>query len=258
MIRYEDRGPLRLMFSGRDSRIMLGVMLREYPFLIVGEYANSMMAWLLFDDISALSTRHAMQLGLGPGVLTKYCHAKLGMRTTAVEIDPVVVSACRDWFLLAPDGGNLRVVTGDARVEIARQCIQGTVDALQVDLFDSEARRPAVDDPVFWAGCKASLTPTGCLVVNLYGHNSGYDPWTTIHRIQEVFGSRAIWVMHQKTVPNIIVLARNAPMPVNMAWMSAHTGVLEKKWGLPASDWLTRLQCPLAPASTAVQPPHVQ
>ena len=258
MIRYEDRGPLRLMFNGRDSQLMLGLMLREYPFMLVGEYGNSMMAWILFEELSALSARHAMQLGLGPGVLTRYCHGKLGMRTTAVEIDPLVVTACRDWFLLAPDGEKLSVVVGDAREEIARQWIKGTVDALQVDLFDSEAHRPAVDDLVFWADCKASLTPTGCMVVNVYGHHCGYDPWTTIHRIQEVFGREAVWVMHPQTVPNLIVLARNAPMPGNMVALAAHAGVLEEKFRLPASSWLTRLQCPLAPASTAVQPGHVQ
>jgi spermidine synthase len=48
-----------------------------------------------------------MQLGLGAAALTKFCHKKLRMKTTAIELNPQVVAACRLWFKLPPDDPKL-------------------------------------------------------------------------------------------------------------------------------------------------------
>jgi hypothetical protein len=73
-----------------------------------------MMAWLLFVEPDSVAKRRAMQLGLGSAALTKFCFKKLRMDTTAIEINPQVVAACRTWFKLPPDSARLRVVLGDA------------------------------------------------------------------------------------------------------------------------------------------------
>ena len=62
-----------------------GSMRRDAPFDIELEYVQRMMAWLLFVPAEAVPDRHAMQLGLGAGALTKFCYKKLQMRSTAIE-----------------------------------------------------------------------------------------------------------------------------------------------------------------------------
>ncbi len=79
------------------------------------EYVQRMVAWLLFtpadEDLTALQ---AVQLGLGAAALTKFHYKTLGMRTTAIEINPQVIAACRGWFKLPPDNERLQVLQADA------------------------------------------------------------------------------------------------------------------------------------------------
>ena len=86
----------------------------DAPFEIDLEYVQRMMAWLLFMEPAGVARRHAMQLGLGAAALTKFCHRKLRMKTTAIELNPQVVAACRLWFKLPQDDARLSVVLGDA------------------------------------------------------------------------------------------------------------------------------------------------
>src|SRR5260221_2149934 len=53
------------------------------------------MGWLLFMEPASVAGRHAMQLGLGAAAITKFCHKKLRMRTTAIELNPQVLAVCR-------------------------------------------------------------------------------------------------------------------------------------------------------------------
>src|SRR5688500_1350341 len=110
-------------------------MLLDKPFDIELEYVQRMMAWLLFVEPGSVAGRHAMQLGLGAGSLTKFCYRKLRMRTTAIELNPQVIAACRLWFKLPADDARLSVILGDAAEVAAHEHLRGSVDALQVDLY---------------------------------------------------------------------------------------------------------------------------
>ena len=221
-------------------------MFRDNTSMIAVECGTSMMVWMLLQDTAALPGLHAMQLGLGPGMLTKFCHNKLGMRTTALEIDPAVVKACRDWFLLPPDGEKLEVVTGDAATEVARAQRHGTVDVLQVDLYDGDAREPCLDSIEFWTGCRACLTQTGYMTVNLYGsRESNYTPWESLERIKQVFPRAGIWLVRSENISNLIVLAGNNALPADTGSLVEHASQLEARYGLPATSWLQQLQCPI-------------
>ena len=74
---------------------------------------------------------------------------------------------CRSWFHLPPDGEMLRVVLGDAGLEIRDPEWRGTVDALAVDLYDDNAAAPVLDSVDFYADCRALLTDDG--VAAVYG-----------------------------------------------------------------------------------------
>jgi len=117
-VSISDDGVLRHLHLGTPW--IQGSMLVDAPFDIALEYVQRMMAWLLFVEPDSVGGRHAMQLGLGAGAITKFCHKKLRMHATAVELNPQVLHVCRAWFKLPPEGPRLAVVLGDAAMQARR------------------------------------------------------------------------------------------------------------------------------------------
>ena len=139
-VNFSDWGDIRYLHLGTEW--IQGSMKMDAPYEIELEYVQRMMVWLLFVDPAGVARRHAMQLGLGAATLTKFSRKQLRMRTTAVELNPQVIAACRGWFKLPADDARLAVVLADAGEEIRDPRWHGTVDALQVDLYDTRRRRP--------------------------------------------------------------------------------------------------------------------
>ena len=135
----------------------------DEPFELHLEYIQRMMAWLLFTDPASVGKRHAMQLGLGAASLTKFCRRTLRMKTTAIELNPQVVAACRLWFKLPADDSKLSVVLGDAAEVAAHPHWRDRIDALQVDLYDHEAAAPVLDSEALYRDCRRLLRPCAML-----------------------------------------------------------------------------------------------
>lgn len=212
-----------------------GSMRMKEPFEIELEYVQRMMAWLLFVDAASVSGRHAMQLGLGAGAITKFCHKKLRMCSTAIELNPQVVSVCRSWFKLPPDGEMLRVVLADAGEEIRSPEWRGTVDALAVDLYDDNAAAPVLDSADFYADCRALLTDDGAMTVNLFGRAASYNE--SLEKIATVFGEDAVWAFKPTREGNAIVLALRTPKPLKRVELQERGELIQARWDLPASKW---------------------
>mgnify|MGYP002131072937 FL=1 len=155
-VSVSDDGDIRYLHLGTPW--VQGSMRIRDPFDIDLEYVQRMMGWLLFATPAEVPRMHAMQLGLGAAAITKFCHKKLRMKTTAVELNPQVLAVCRSWFKLPPDSSTLQVVLADAAQEIKKTEWQGTVDALAVDLYDHEAAAPVLDSAEFYADCRNLLT----------------------------------------------------------------------------------------------------
>ena len=217
-----------------------GSMRRDAPFDIELEYVQRMMAWLLFVPAETVPERHAMQLGLGAGALTKFCYKKLQMRCTAIELNEQVVLACRQWFRLPAPNQRLRIVLADAGQEIARAQHVGTVDALQVDLYDHEAAAPVIDSPAFYADCRRLLTEDGVMSVNLFGRQASFEQ--SVGRIAEAFEASALWVFRPTREGNTVVLALRQPVSLDRGKLLERARTIESKWGLPAIKWLKTLQ----------------
>ena len=233
-VNFSDYGDVRCLHLGTEW--IQGSMLIDSPFEIELEYVQRMMAWLLFVDAASVPKRHAMQLGLGAATCTKFCFKKLRMQTTAIEINPQVIIACRLWFKLPPDDAKLEVVLADAALEIQKPQWQDKIDALQVDLYDHEAAAPVLDSVEFYADCRRLLTDDGVMTVNLFGRSSSYQ--TSLDKITTVFGEKAVWAFKPTREGNTIVLAqRTASAPKREALM-ARAEVIQTKWGLPATKWL--------------------
>jgi spermidine synthase len=137
---------------------------------------------------------------------------------------------------LPPDDERLRVVLADAAQEIQKDEWRGTVDALQVDLYDEEAAAPVLDTPDFYRHCRDLLTPQGCMTVNLFGRSSSYAD--SVGKISAAFGEAAVWAFKPTREGNAIVLAqRTASRPSREALLQA-AHAIEAQWGLPARQWL--------------------
>ena len=231
---FSDYGDIRYLHL--ESEWIQGSMRLDAPYDIDLEYVQRMMAWLLFVPPDSVRKRHAMQLGLGAAALTKFSRKRLGMKTTAIEINPQVVAACRLWFKLPADDTRLSVILGDAAEVVAHAHWRGQVDALQVDLYDQEAAAPVLDSEAFYRDCRALLTEDGCMTVNLFGRASSYE--RSVSRIRAAFGDEAVWAFKPTREGNTIVLALREPQSPTRAALLARAEEVEARWGLPARKWL--------------------
>jgi spermidine synthase len=213
-----------------------GSMVLGAPFAIELDYVQRMMAWLLLVEPDSVPKRRALQLGLGSAALTKFCFKACRMDTTAIEINPQVLTACRQWFKLPVDGPRLRVVLADAGEEIRQPTYTGQIDALQVDLYDHEAAAPVLDSPDFYADCCSVLTDDGAMTVNLFGRDASYE--RSLQSICAAFGDDAVWAFKPTREGNTVVLAqRTANRPTRMQLL-ARAEEIQSRWGLPAVKWL--------------------
>ena len=213
-----------------------GSMRLKDPIALELEYVQRMMAWLLFVEPSSVAERHAMQLGLGAAAITKFCHKKLGMHTTAIELNPQVLAVCRSMFRLPADGAGLTVLLGDAAQEIRQPQWHASVDALAVDLYDREAAAPVLDSPDFYADCRALLTEDGCMTVNLFGRSSSYE--RSLQSMAVAFGADALWAFKPTREGNTVVLAQRTPSRPDREQLEARAQAVEARWDLPALKWL--------------------
>ena len=241
-VHFSDEGAVRHLHL--DSIWIQGSMLIDAPQVLVHQYIQRMMAWLLLVEPATVPQRRAMQLGLGAGSLTKYCHKVLRMQTVVIEINPQVLAACRGWFKLPADSARMQVVLADAAQEIRSPKWWGSVDALQVDLYDHDAAAPVLDSEDFYADCRRLLTDDGCMSVNLFGRASSYA--RSVEKIAAAFGRDAIWPFKATREGNTVVLAQNQRTRPARAVLSARADFIEKQWGLPAAQWVRVLKPLLA------------
>lgn len=233
-VNFSDYGDIRYLHLGTEW--VQGSMRLDAPYEIDLEYVQRMMAWLLFVEPASVAKRHAMQMGLGAASLTKFCRKKLRMATTAIELNPQVVAACRLWFKLPADDARLSVILGDAADVAASDHWAGRIDALQVDLYDHEAAAPVLDDEDFYAGCRRLLSEDGCMTVNLFGRASSYE--RSLQKITHAFGDKAVWAFKPTREGNTVVLAQRTPSRPTRAQLVARADDIQSRWDLPAPKWL--------------------
>ncbi len=233
-VNFSDYGDVRALHLGTPW--IQGTMRMDQPYDIDLEYVQRMMAWLLFVQPEQLKRFHAMQLGLGAGSLTKFCRKKLRVTTTAIELNPQVLHACRGWFKLPADDSKLRVIVADAAQEIKAPQWAGVVDALQVDLYDDQAAAPVLDSADFYADCRALLSEEACMTVNLFGRASSFDH--SVAKMAQAFGEDAMWSFKATREGNTVVLAQRKPSRPKREVLAARADWIESTWGLPARKWL--------------------
>ena len=217
-----------------------GAMRVRKPHTIELEYVQRMMVWLLFREGGKLAKGHAMQLGLGSAAITRFCHRNLRMQTTAVELNPTVITACRLWFHLPADDKRLTVLNQDAADYVADPAHAETADVLNVDLYDHDAASPVLDDQVFYDACHRLLADGGVMTVNLFGRDASFEK--SASRIAAAFGPDAVLSMQPTKEGNTVVIAvKNLTFP-DRDLLAARAENIETRFGLPARKWLRMIR----------------
>jgi spermidine synthase len=213
-----------------------GAMRLRRPYWIELEYAQQMMAWMLFID----APRHIVQLGLGTGALTKFCHKHFAeSRVTAVELNPSVIRICADMFKLPPDDDRLTVLEMDALDYIAQAAADpGQIDVLQIDLYDATARGPVLDTPDFYAGCAAVLSPLGVVTVNLFGDHPSFK--RNVKAMRYAFDT--VITLPEVHDGNVVALCFNTPPVLDFAELHEAAATILAETRMPARSWVNGIK----------------
>jgi len=232
-VTFSEEGGVRFLHFGTEW--IQGAMRLDAPDAIELEYAQQMMAWTLFIE----RPRAIAQLGLGAAALTKFCHRYFpDARIDAIELDPTVVIAARTMFALPPNDDRLSVRIADAAAWIEDQ--RGTLDAVQVDLYDASARGPVHESEGFYAACRGALRSPGVLTVNLFGRYATFT--RNMQALTRAFEGRVI-ALPEVHEGNRVAIAFNGP-PLTVRWTAIRerAAVIARTLRLPASTWVDGLR----------------
>jgi spermidine synthase len=231
-----EQDGLRTLHLG-DTAWVQGAMLVREPRTIVLEYVQRMMAWMLWRDSGELTRGHAVQLGLGAGAITRYCHQVLRMdRVTAVELNPAVIAACRHGFRLPADDARLTVLERDAAAWVDDDANLQTAQVLCVDLYDHEAAAPVLDSEAFYVACRGVLAHGGVMSVNLFGRAASFEH--SAARIAAAFGRDQVWSLRPTREGNTVVVATRGVIVPDREVLGARAANIERRHGLQARKWL--------------------
>ena len=195
------------------------------------EYAQQMMAWMLWIETPAAIA----QLGLGTGALTKFCHKQFPQAAvTAVELNPSVIGVCKSMFKLPEDDGRLKVLEMDAMDYVNDPDNYGTLDALQVDLYDATARGPVLDTPEFYKACAACLKDDGVLTVNLFGDHPSYAKNLKAMK----FAFAQVVSLPQVHDGNVVAIAFNRQRALDLDALTERAAHIVAATKLPAKSWV--------------------
>ncbi|GIZ52076.1 methyltransferase domain-containing protein [Noviherbaspirillum aridicola] len=228
----EEKGVIYLHFG---TEWIQGAMRVRKPNWIELEYAQQMMAWMLFIE----QPTHVAQLGLGTGALTKFCYQQFPQaQVTAVELNPSVVAVCRSMFRLPPDDDRLSVREMDAMDFVTDPANHGTLDALQVDLYDATVRGPVLDTPEFYEACAACLKPEGIMTVNLFGEHASYP--RNFKAIGYAFDDAVCLApVHEG---NVVVLAFRTKREFDFAALHERAERITAATRLPTRSWVNGIK----------------
>jgi len=183
--------------------------------------------------------RRIVQLGLGSAALTKFCHQKFpDARVTTAELNPNVIAICHAYFGLPPNDARLDVREMDALDFVMDPANHGTVDVLQVDLYDEEARGPVLDTPEFYRACADCLADGGIMTANVFGELINYDK--NLQAMEQAFDAVA-WLPEVHDA-NIVVIAFKQSPQLDFSVLYERAAEIKRRYNLPAKNWVNGLK----------------
>jgi spermidine synthase len=198
------------------------------------EYAQQMMAWMLFIEVP----RAIAQLGLGTATLTKYCYRNFPEAcVTAVELNPSVIAICASMFKMPPEDQRLRVLEMDALDFVNDPANAGAFDVLQCDLYDATARGPVLDTPEFYQACNACLRDGGMMTVNLFGDHPSFA--RNIKAMKFAFAH--VICLPEVHDGNVVALCFQQRPTIDPEALAARAAQIVTATKLPAKSWVKGL-----------------
>ena len=229
---------MRYLHFGTES--IQGAMRLKKPDSIELEYAQQMMAWMLFLD-HASAPLHIAQLGLGAASLTKFCYRLFSEpKVTAVELNPDVIAAARTMFRLPVEDERLSVIEGDAWDYVGDAANSGQLDVLQVDLYDASARGPVLDSAAFYQACRACLREPGVITVNLFGDHPSFAK--NMKALRAAFDGRVVALPDVHEGNRIAIAFTGASVELEWAELYCRADSIESRTGLSARTWVDGLR----------------
>ncbi len=212
-----------------------GAMRMRKPDWLELEYAQQMMAWMLFVE----QPRRIAQLGLGTAALTKFCYRQFPKaQVRAIELNPSVIAICNSMFKLPPNDERLTVSEMDALDFVNDSTNHATLDALQVDLYDATARGPVLDSADFYVACSACLAPHGIVTVNLFGDHPSYA--RNIKAMKFAF-DRVI-CLPEVHDGNVVAIGFKTKPTLDFEYLVARAAQIVSATKLPAQSWINGLK----------------
>lgn len=212
-----------------------GAMRIGKPDLIELEYVRMMMMWMLFCE----NPKHIVQLGLGAAALTKFCYRRFPQaRVTAIELNPNVIAVCRALFALPANDERLDVREMNALDFVLERANHNSVDVLQVDLYDEDARGPVLDTTEFYQGCFDCLTADGVMTINVFGDFANYEK--NLQTMEMVFDA-VVW-MPEVHDANIVAIAFKRSPQIDFSVLYERAAAIKSRLNLPAKGWVTGLK----------------
>lgn len=198
------------------------------------EYAQQMMAWMLFIE----APRAIAQLGLGTATLTKYCYRNYPEASvTAVELNPSVIAICNSMFKMPPEDERLRVLEMDALDFVGDAANAEVFDVLQCDLYDATARGPVLDTPEFYQSCNACLRDGGIMTVNLFGDHPSFA--RNIKAMKFAFDH--VICLPEVHDGNVVALCFKQGPTIDPEVLAARAARIVAETKLPAKSWVKGL-----------------
>lgn len=195
------------------------------------EYAQQMMAWMLFIE----QPQAIAQLGLGTATLTKFCYRQLPQSTvTAVELNEAVINIAASMFKLPPNDDRLNVVEMDAMDFVLDPANHGAFDVLQCDLYDATARGPVLDTPEFYQACNDCLADAGIMTVNLFGDHPSFAK--NIKAMKFAFAH--VICLPEVHEGNVVAICFRDRPQLDKEALAARAAQIVAETKLPAKSWV--------------------
>jgi spermidine synthase len=232
-VEVSERSGVRYLHLGSDT--IQSAMRLARPNDLELSYTRCMLAFLLFVP----PPRRAVMIGLGGGSLAKFMHVRMPhTRVIAVEIDPRVVAAARQFFGLPEASGRLEIEIGDGAAYV--QSLAGAADVVLVDGYRTDAAAPELATKAFYEDCERALSDDGVLVTNLFSGSPGLDPHLRL--LERAFPGRLLRLTDEQR-GNLIVMAfvRARGQPT---WklLEQRARELEAQYGLEFPAFVARLK----------------
>ena len=182
-IEVSEQAGVRYLHFG--SEWIQGAMRLSRPNILELAYTRDFMAALLLRP----EAKRFLLIGLGAGSIAKFIYHHIPESDlTVVEINPQVLQVAREFFLLPQDDQRLHNIIDDGALYIQKTLAQ--FDIIFVDGFDRHARVGALDTHAFYQACRAHLSDSGLMAVNLFGRTLRFD--ASVNRIADAFDDRIV------------------------------------------------------------------